>query len=73
MLILCQTILWCFIMNVSEVTNLLISKGLVKDINGTRRFIRKGELIAEKTCNREGYQIDKQALESSHILCRKST
>jgi DNA (cytosine-5)-methyltransferase 1 len=51
-------------MNVSEATDLLISKGLVKDINGTRRFIRKGELIAEKTCNRDGYQIDKQALDA---------
>lgn len=51
-------------MDVLEATDILISKGLVKDINGTRRFIRKGELIAEKTCNRNGYQIDKKALDA---------
>ena len=51
-------------MNVSEVTDILMSKGIVKDTNGTRRFIRKGELIAEKTCNRDGYHIDRKSLEA---------
>ncbi|HHB1548633.1 TPA: DNA cytosine methyltransferase [Vibrio parahaemolyticus] len=51
-------------MNVIEATNILISKGLVKDINGTRRFIRKGELVATKECNHEGYKISKEALEA---------
>ena len=51
-------------MNVSEVTDILMSKGIVKDTNGTRRSIRKGELIAEKTCNRDGYHIDRKSLEA---------
>lgn len=51
-------------MNVVEATNILISKGLVKDINGTRRFIRKGELVATKECNHDGYIIAPEALQA---------
>ena len=51
-------------MNVLEVTNLLKAKGLVKDVNGTRRFIRKGDLVATKECNHDGYQITQQALDA---------
>lgn len=49
-------------MNVLEATNILKAKGLVKDINGTRRFIRKGELVANKECNHDGYNISQEAL-----------
>ena len=49
-------------MNVQEVTNILKSKGIVKDINGTRRFIRKSELLATKESNHDGYQITQEAL-----------
>lgn len=51
-------------MNVLEVTNILKAKGLVKDVNGTRRFIRKGELVASKECNHDGYQLTQQALDA---------
>lgn len=51
-------------MNVLEVTNILKAKGLVKDVNGTRRFIRKGELVANKECNHDGYQLTQQALDA---------
>ncbi len=59
-------------MNVSDITQILLSHGLVKDINGTRRFIRKGELIATKVCNHDGYQITKQALDA-FLWVKKST
>lgn len=49
-------------MNVKQVTDILVSHGLVKDINGTRRFIRKQELIAEKANNHDGYNISVDAL-----------
>ncbi len=49
--------------NVKEATDILKEKSLVKDINGTRRFIRMGELPATKETNHNGYQIDKEALE----------
>lgn len=49
---------------VKEATAILIEKSLVKDINGTRRFIRMGELPATKETNHDGYHIDKEALDT---------
>ena len=51
-------------LNVKEVTQILIDKGIVKDIQGTRRFIRLGEIPATKLSNHEGYQIPKDALDT---------
>lgn len=48
--------------NVKEATAYLQDHGLVKDIQGTRRFIRRGEIIADKHSNHDGYQIDLDAL-----------
>lgn len=49
-------------MNVKDVTDVLIKHRLVKDINGTRRFIRKKELIAYKANDHDGYNISEEAL-----------
>ncbi len=51
-------------LNVKDATEILIKHGVVKDINGTRRFIRLGELLAEKDCNQHGYRISRQALDT---------
>jgi len=51
------------IYTVNEATKILKDKGLVKDIEGTRRYIRKGEIIAEKISNHEGYRIHEKHLE----------
>lgn len=51
------------IYTVNEATQILKDKGLVKNIEGTRRYIRKGEIIADKISNHEGYRIHKQHLE----------
>jgi|GEM_PF-612582 len=59
-------------MNVKDVTEKLIKEGLVKDINGTRRFIRKGELIAGKCSNHDGYHITKEAL-NAFLWIKKNT
>jgi len=51
-------------LNVKDATEILSEHGLVKDINGTRRFIRLGELVAEKSSNQNGYKISKQSLDT---------
>ncbi|WP_417788924.1 DNA cytosine methyltransferase [Terasakiella pusilla] len=50
--------------NVKEATAYLQEQGLVKGIEGTRRFIRKGDILAEKASNHDGYQIDFDALKA---------
>jgi DNA (cytosine-5)-methyltransferase 1 len=51
-------------LNVIEATEILKNYNLVKDINGTRRFIRLGEILAEKTSNQDGYRIRQDALDA---------
>jgi DNA (cytosine-5)-methyltransferase 1 len=51
-------------LNVKEATEILKSHNLVKDINGTRRFIRLGEILADKSTNQDGYKIRKDALDT---------
>lgn len=58
-----QTNLFMPFLNVKDATQILKQHGLVKDIDGTRRFIRRGELLAEKDSNQNGYRISKQALD----------
>jgi len=57
---------------VKEATEILKEKSLVKDVNGTRRFIRMGELPATKETNHDGYYIDKEALDT-FIWVKNST
>lgn len=59
-------------LNVKDATQILQQHGFVKDIDGTRRFIRRGELLAEKDNNQHGYRIDKQALDT-FIWVKSST
>ena len=51
-------------LNVKEVTQVLKRYSLVKDVDGTRRFIRLNELPAIKESNFEGYKISKEALDA---------
>lgn len=51
-------------LNVKEATEVLKKHNLAKDINSTRRFIRLGEIIAEKECNQDGYRISRDALDA---------
>lgn len=52
------------LLNVKQATDILIEHSLAKDINSTRRFIRRNELPALKECNFSGYQISKEALDA---------
>jgi DNA (cytosine-5)-methyltransferase 1 len=60
------------VLNVRQATEILIANGLVTDADGTRRFIRLGEILAEKTSNQMGYQIDPKALEA-FVWVKKSS
>jgi len=51
-------------LGVKEATEILKSKGLTSDADGTRRFIRLKELPAHKESNFNGYKISKEALEA---------
>lgn len=60
-------------LDVKQITSILIKKNLAKDANGTRRFIRRGEITAEKASNHSGYRVSRKALDAFLLVKQSNT